>query len=550
MNVRIHTLKKDEVFKQQFLQYGISELVAEVKFSVSPGDSYYEQMKKFESAIKRKVKSTFFGLCFEEKIQFIQDISFGPYKIEVQLMKAFETEEDKTILNILCSAGKIVNKPEIYEQYLPAKMTITRGGIVSTAYSLLNKELPEKYHFAKYGWRQNMKKIGSFMFVDCLRLLTMNISFNTLSQFTEKQSDYIRYKITDYYSQESVKWNKPVLPEDEAFAAMVIQEINKYKLPFVERGVILKVNQYSFEEFSLQKEDDIPVILNSKHGKGIVIPRFIRTMCYVRDKTERMLEEHSTYAKAFQDKKNVTLKVKSVMQKNEFLTRYGKVELDTDVDLDRFRSLEKEFEVLKKSVHIPLARDYSFRIRKLGKHRAAGLHYAFYRATIIDIEHPSSYMHELGHQLDYTMNDNNMLSEMMSFLRIIQLYEEIANENVSRLPSNDPFVITWFGKTKFNRDYYFQPTEVFARSFELYLTKCKKIESSFLKENYDSPIYPSDATYLEVIQTYFDDLFASCEPVDESTKEQSFKLGPLIASNSIVEERIYPIFKNGQLCLF
>ncbi|QNR65248.1 hypothetical protein IAQ67_15140 [Paenibacillus peoriae] len=516
---RIHTLKKDEILKQQFDYYGISHLVADVKFSVTHGQTIYEQMNKFDSALKRKVKGIYFSLDVQEKLEFIEEISFGPQKLNIELLTKFESETEKTILKLLCLGANLKHEDNVVERFQPAKITISYEGKIDTAYTFLNSTLKPKYHMRPWGLKKNSKEIGYFLFADCLKMLTKTISKNTLIQFAENQVEYIRYKIAEYYSQRSITMNVTILPEDDRFAGMVKQEIYKNKLPFINCESSLVDNYYTYEDFSLQKNEDIPHILCTKQGKEIIIPRFIRSMVIARTKAERLLEEQSTYAKAFQDKKQVSGKVKSVMENNDFLTHYGKVELDNDVDLVRFNSLELEFNDLKNKIYIPKASDYSFRIRKLGQHRAAGLHYSSFCATIIDIEHPNAYIHELGHQIDHTMIRNKILSESLDFLGIIEIYEKLTEERAKHLPKEDPFIQTWNGTTKYNRSYYFQPTEIFARAYELYISKCLQIESSFLKENYDSPVYPSDKTFLKIIESYFNDLFVNfvLKPLEESS---------------------------------
>ncbi|WP_346835933.1 LPD1 domain-containing protein [Paenibacillus polymyxa] len=548
MKQRIHTLKKDEILKQQFEYYGLSHLLSDVKFSVMPGQNIYEQMGKFESAVKRKVKGIFMGLNVQKKLEFIEDISLGPYNLKVELLTKFETETEKTILELLYRGANLINKDNVIEKYQPAKITISYKGKLDVAYTFLNSTLKPKYHMRYWGLKSNCKKIGHFLFADCIKILTKTISINSLTKFTENQGDYIRFKIAEYYSQRSIKMNLTILPEDKRLAEMVTREIYKNKLPFIDCESSLVDNYYTYEDFSLQKNEGTPHILCTKQGKEIIIPRFIRSMFIARTKAERLLEEHSTYAKAFQDKKYVSGKVLSVMEKNDFLTHYGKVELDNDVDLVRFNSLELEFNDLKNKIYIPKASDYSFRIRKLGQHRAAGLHYSSFRATIIDIEHPNAYIHELGHQIDHTMIRNKIMSESLDFLGIIEIYEKLTEESVKHLPNEDPFKQTWNGTSKYNRSYYFQPTEVFARAYELYIFKCLQIESSFLKENYDSPVYPSEKTFLNLIQSYFNNLFFKF--VSGNKVETSHNNATEEIENKHFKEKEYEYRNNEQIYLF
>jgi len=74
------------------------------------------------------------------------------------------------------------------------------------------------------------------------------------------------------------------------------------------------------------------------------------------------------------------------------------------------------------------------------------------------------------------------------------------------LEEGNPLHAQMNGKSKFNLGYYFQPTEIFARSGEIYLNQ-KGIKNSFLKESYKGFQYPNDAEYLRELNRYFNTFF-------------------------------------------
>src|SRR5699024_4230619 len=166
---------------------------------------------------------------------------------------------------------------------------------------------------------------------------------------------------------------------------------------------------------------------------------------------------------------------------NEFLGKYGYVEIDNDVDLNKFEKLSQEFKELSHKIYIPKADDHSFRIKKLGKHRAAGIYFSGMKSTIVDIDNPDAYIHELGHQIDYTLGKGSLISASLSFRHIIDEYKVLIRDAVNELDNDNSFKKSWFGNSSYNGDYYFQPTEIMARSLD---RKSTRLNSSHVSISY------------------------------------------------------------------
>lgn len=62
------------------------------------------------------------------------------------------------------------------------------------------------------------------------------------------------------------------------------------------------------------------------------------------------------------------------MKNNCFKENFGYVELDNDVDLMKFKKIEREFLEFKKVVPLPELNDHSFRVKKLGRIKADGVY--------------------------------------------------------------------------------------------------------------------------------------------------------------------------------
>lgn len=202
------------------------------------------------------------------------------------------------------------------------------------------------------------------------------------------------------------------------------------------------------------------------------------------------------YAKAFQTKKNINKAMLEKMETTSFLENgFNYVEIDNSTDLEKFEQVEGEWNEVYSELPKVSKTKIDLRFRKLGKHRASGIYFPTQNCISIDPKGVSSMIHEYGHLVDYEMFDK-VLSLTPDFRDIIRSY----SLEVDKLPK-ESFV------TK-KRSYYTTPTEVFARAFEIYMSK--RISTSFLKNDGeyetrdDYTCFNSKA--LEMVESFFDKL--------------------------------------------
>ena len=213
-------------------------------------------------------------------------------------------------------------------------------------------------------------------------------------------------------------------------------------------------------------------------------------------------EEHraeSDYASSFEDKKNIPDKVLKAMRKSVLLKRFGFVEYDELTDLQKIPQVEAEIlGFLERFPDISLT-GHSFRIRRLGKHKAAGLYFSGHNALCIDIHSPSSAVHECMHMVDYSQGK---LSSSPQFYRILLKYQDLLTSAIGKLDKENPLARRWNGSTKYNKAYYLRPTEVFARTGEIYFSRLLGENSSIVPQ-VTGLEYPSDPELLNLIDDYF-----------------------------------------------
>ena len=209
-----------------------------------------------------------------------------------------------------------------------------------------------------------------------------------------------------------------------------------------------------------------------------------------------LAELKGEYTRSYETLKTHSKKMLAEMQTSPLNEYFGFVELDEDVDLEKYKEIMKQF-IAWKNHMVPFvdAKDNAIRFRKLGNHHASGLYYPFIRCMCVDYRTCTSFVHEFGHLMDHMYDD---LSSKTDFYAVKTLYKE----RLEKVAETTTF------KGKYNLSYYCMPTEIFARSFELYNAKVKGIHNSLLPIEYSS-VYPQDEEFLSAVSIYFDSLFES-----------------------------------------
>lgn len=222
-----------------------------------------------------------------------------------------------------------------------------------------------------------------------------------------------------------------------------------------------------------------------------------------KEQSDKFKESSSSYARSFEDKKNINNYILKAMENNEFIgDSFKYVEIDNDVDLEQFKKVEENYKYLVDNKIIPkLPEQIDLRFRKLGKMKAgsgmgvAGVYFPQFKTITIDISNEYSFIHEYGHALDYLNSYNQeTLSKEYDFADIVKKYRENLRKNDSSLDYKDVA-------------YYSEETEIFARGFELYIKNKFGEKARLLKHSYYSPEYQAFDGIKEELFSYFDDLF-------------------------------------------
>lgn len=491
------------------------------------------------------------NLSDEEKIKKIEDlINIHDIKAEINIVS--DTQVKRLI--------KSFNKEKICEETsLNIKINLNKE--IAETYSSLHFE-PKKSQEGTFYFKDNpniktpfssfKKLVGTIYYYNNLKKYVnsnKDMSNLILLRYINQQGEYISSEHKDLIIKELKELGfQPSTNNKEDF---FLDTYSKQYVKKIERGEIYDYfnwespEQYfnSLDHIFLKLGNDRYMINSVKYPK--LVAHFYNYMYELNKEEENEVKEErrisSDYATSYETKKNIPQKVLDEMENSKFLSHFGYVEYDELVDLDKVKIVEKEWEEVNKQIKFPIVKNHSLRFRRLGKHKAAGLYFYNARAVCIDIRTPSSFIHEILHMIDYTTLPDATLSSLFNFRPIIERYREVTNDKMNKLNDDDPHRKRWNGGGKYNKDYYHNAKEIFARCGEIYIKEILKIDNSLIDTS-NPIIYPvDDKLLMDLIKNYYPTV------IDTNKEETKEKLSA--SSKSIVEE-IEEVLKNNQISIF
>lgn len=226
---------------------------------------------------------------------------------------------------------------------------------------------------------------------------------------------------------------------------------------------------------------------------------------------KQLKKSSGDYAATYELKKNIPQKVLDRMKSSPLLDYFYEIEYDELVELENISTFEREIISFIKTFKVPVPSNATFKVRRLGKIKAAGVFYPLFNTLAVDINHPNAFIHEYWHMVDYYMMDNKdeftgqRLSSRRDFEHIIKEYKRVVLRSIQALGSDSPVRTAFYGKTKYNKEYYFENTEIFARCAEMFFSNALNGKSSLVEEK-ESVYYPNEDTLKVMIEKYFSNL--------------------------------------------
>ncbi len=337
------------------------------------------------------------------------------------------------------------------------------------------------------------------------RLMLLSTKSNGLSEEEAEEISAEKWE-RHIYKFTISRWNKELQkPENERCFDVNFDMRLRYFYEATIRGddtEELKENMYPVSDHNLGRRfSDIAYVLYYMEDRVVEEERTFRG--YVQSR------KTGDYAKSYETKKGIPEKVKKAMEAYS-KELFGYVEIDEDCDLELTDTIHKEIKAFcgKFLPNFKLEKA-ALRFRKLGNHKAVGLYYPFFNCLCVDIRCPSSFVHELGHLIDH-QKGSGRLSDKAAFAHVRRLYERNFNTAGKEL------------KGKYDRSYYLDPTEIFARSFEIFISK--RIKADICEPDKDLGkefAYPADEKYREEVERYFNGLLYELGYADEAPLEEA-----------------------------
>lgn len=186
----------------------------------------------------------------------------------------------------------------------------------------------------------------------------------------------------------------------------------------------------------------------------------------IKNEQAELKRMKSDYATAFVPLKNNTKKALEIAKTSSFNKFFSEVELDgtgdanhkLKTDYQKFEQINQAFPHVYSMLPKMQGAKPALRFRKLGHHHATGLYFPFVNCIDVDIRDVGSFVHEYGHYLDY-QNYKHISLNNPDFIEFVGEYKQSLVKKVSA------------NKIK----YFSLPSEVFARSFEVWCSQYKEM---------------------------------------------------------------------------
>ncbi|WP_410976692.1 hypothetical protein [Bacillus cereus] len=547
---RIESVEK--IIERSFDEKGINKFMAKVNIN-SVGNIDFLPMGQLINKTLGAIKRKYYSLLKECKtIDDVQKIlnTIPMKKIEryIEIEEISEqtfVECDKEYMSkLLYLVLKIKEGKGTRSDYYPKikellpliiRKTIIKEGKEESSEFLTVAKInvpPTVEYNTKLGCRKNHYLIGRSKDRFSIRSLAAEMAsmflLGVVNEYTIKNPQLYELKMINKYVENYYSKDTKILlvPKNETDASLVINQINRYY-----KELIVEDYQKNEDEqlnnivgkLKLEIVNGRVININTNEILRLMIKEFILESEQIHIKSKRYHDSLTAYAKSFQEKKHITKEHQYVMKNNVFLKRFSSVELDNIVDLKEVRKLEDEFIKLSSEVYIPnsVEKNISFKIKRIRHHKASGLFYPKpIGCLIIDRSGISSFLHELGHLIDFE-EEKYQLSESIEFKAVYDLYRRNLVNKVGNIKD--------YKKVKIGEkslSYYLEKAEVFARSFEVYYGILKGVNNSLLKSQNDyanRQEYPiEDEEYMNMVRSYFEKVLKN-KPINSIKEEENLR---------------------------
>lgn len=304
----------------------------------------------------------------------------------------------------------------------------------------------------------------------------------------------------NYFSSEGYKCIEGIYTINEEITSPIQNYNECFEEYFFIIECVYKKKAISIYELSnfIQKQKVLPYIF--KRCILEILRYFVLSIQNQQIRNHYRKQLNGFVARAYTTKRNIPKQILSAMKTSSLNDYFGFVEFDEDVDLNLVNAISEEFIKLNRNYFCNIrTNDVTFRIRKLGRHKAYGLYYPTLHTLVVDLRNPDAFVHEYFHMLDDMCGEPSLKA---NFFKIIERYRNLVTHFVKKERDNGKQLLSLNGK--YRLDYYLQKDEIFARCGEIHLFRNLNVESSLLKHKDTlSFAYPNDEVLNQLIYDYY-----------------------------------------------
>jgi len=304
------------------------------------------------------------------------------------------------------------------------------------------------------------------------------------------------------------------------------------------------------------------LLIHPDSKKAAIAAEKYKDVINVQKNLEHTVDQNLEYASIFNTKKNINVRTQEKMEKSNFNKYFNDVEFDNDVEFESFNSkkqigrmegkaamddLEKSISDIAPILKKAKCEDVSLKFRKLGNlqkknHKGIvnGVYIPAHNCIAVDINNDKAYrslVHEVGHRIDFTLEDK-MLSSTRKFSDEVgsiykQTYNRIANDGHHEIM-----------KLSSLKDYFTSGTEIFARSYEFALQQ-QGIASDFTKSDEDMKNCTAGYIFNEMTEdekqsicNYMEEVVGISKDVEMVLENRAKRLGSDKEDKSLDEDKL------------
>lgn len=467
-------------------------------------DAPHTTFRKVVQWAKRNIILKQFDFSTREGAQEAIDFVNGPYE-QLRIFPFTNiSDEDYTyytrLLRVYCKKQNEMSIEEFEKEALPFKIlrhNLFEEKVAWTAGNMTNPAHGESGLLTGVEYERQLMYDFHFLLAETL---VRNHFHENIQEFRKHWEQKLAQFVYRFYGSKK----EIMVPEDDYIETVFTQTIQK---------------EHPDETFIVARAKSLNSFISTFYMRDVtnhamlseLLPLYLEG--FKKVKSERVPQERKQTPKkmVYETNDNIQPSHLRLMKENAFLTDFDEVEVHNEMNIEVFYQAENDYRIFRK--HIPLPpkqKGTTLRFKKLGNLNATGVYYSDTKDIIVDIRSMDALVHEIGHYIDNVWSTEGRLCNANAFQPLYDTYSKRVQANVGKLPVTHAMRKRWVGNSNYNRWYYLNKQEVFARVFEIFVWEVVP-SISLGKDELDDVLFPADKEFRMQVIAYFEELFSTKE---------------------------------------